>query len=380
MRVQAAPLLFGATWSMSTRGLPPALTDGAVTLQFSASNALWHGIRQLGLKPGDKVLFPAYHCGAELDVCLKAGLEAVFYEVDASLAIDWTALRRLVDEGTRALFVIHYFGFPAESVQALSLCRDYGLTLIEDCAHALYSRDAGNEACGLTGDLAVFSLRKFLPVPEGGALRSSALDSVEPPPAGETLRMLRLEAKRCTADVDLPIGRRWMACAARTAGMPFALWHKLIRRGLPPRANDPSLEFAIPGREWGMSRLSRWIVERIDHQAVVARRRENFSALVSRLRSGRKVKPLRPTLPDGVCPWLCPVLADDADGLIAYLRRRGIEAASLWREPHPLWRFGRFTAAERLKRQAVALPIHQDLTLDQMRFVAEEVGKWEGSP
>ncbi|MFO0768793.1 MAG: GNAT family N-acetyltransferase [Nitrospiraceae bacterium] len=112
LKVQAAPVLFGETWSSVAMGMPPVLLDRAISLQFSASNALWQGLRQLGLKPGDRVLFPAYHCGAELDVCVKAELNIAF-DVDPSLSIDWTALHRLVDAG-RALFVIHYFGFPVE--------------------------------------------------------------------------------------------------------------------------------------------------------------------------------------------------------------------------------------------------------------------------
>jgi dTDP-4-amino-4,6-dideoxygalactose transaminase len=365
---------------MSVKGLPPVFADHAVSVQFSASNALWHGLRQLGVKPGDKVLFPAYHCGAELDVCLKAGLEAIFYEVEPSLAIDWMAVRHLVDARTRMLFVIHYFGFPIELTHALDLCRDYGLALIEDCAHALYSRDAGNQACGQVGTMAVFSLRKFLPVPEGGALRLG-MNTLSPdrPPAGETLRMLRFEARRSLSGEVMPITQRWMARVAGMVGMPFAAWHKFKGPRRFPRANDPSLEFSVLGSEWGMSPLSRWFVERIDHAAVIERRRQNFFELVSRLGNGGTVRPLVAALPEGVCPWLCPVLADNADQLIDHLRRRGIEAASLWRETHPRWPAEQFPAAGWLKQQVVALPVHQDLTLDHMRVVAQEVERWHGS-
>ncbi|MBX3235219.1 MAG: DegT/DnrJ/EryC1/StrS family aminotransferase [Nitrospiraceae bacterium] len=380
LKVQAAPVLFGETWSSVAMGMPPVLLDRAISLQFSASNALWQGLRQLGLKPGDRVLFPAYHCGAELDVCVKAELNIAFYDVDPSLSIDWTALHRLVDARTRALFVIHYFGFPVELEPAHALCREHGLALIEDCAHALYSRDLRNQACGQSGAMAVYSLRKFLPVPEGGALRSASVsDSAVPPPAEETFSMLRFEAQRSAHRVGIPMRRRVMARAAGTAGIPFAFWNRLTGRRRHPRANDPSLDFGVAGADWGMSTLSRWIVERTDHAAVVRRRRANFAELIGRIGSTGLVRPLFTALPDGACPWLCPVVVDDADGLIDYLRRRGIEAAPLWRETHAQWPAERFPSAGWLKQRAVALPIHQDLTVEHMQWMAKEIEQWQPS-
>src|SRR6267378_6294329 len=43
-------------------------------LYYLARNAIWHGIKALGLKEGDEVLVPAYCHGVELDVLLARGL------------------------------------------------------------------------------------------------------------------------------------------------------------------------------------------------------------------------------------------------------------------------------------------------------------------
>lgn len=377
MTVVAAPTLFASPWIAQGGAVPPSVSGDDVTLSFSASHALWQGLHGLGLQRGDKILFPAYHCGIELDVCLKAGLEVTFYEVDSALAIRWADVRRLVDSRTRALFVIHYFGFPMGSADAQALCEEMGLILIEDCAHALYRVDDTRRVCGQKATMAIFSLRKFLPVPEGGALRLAGGGSrTVPPPSGETIRMLRIEAQRALAGQELSAGRRWLARAVKTAGLPAAVWHRAIHGRVPPRANDPSLDFSVSGSEWGMSAVSRWIVEHTDHAAVVARRRRNYQALSERLSGQPSVRLLYPVLPEGVCPWLCPVVVDNADGLIETLRRRDIEAAPLWREAHPRWPAERFPAARRLKAQTVALPIHQDVSLEQVRMIAEEVTQW----
>src|SRR5207245_6549749 len=67
------------------------------------------------------------------------------------------------------LYLIHYVGFPGP-VQELSVaCRARRLLLIEDCAQALLSNCA-ERPLGSFGDVAIFSIRKTLPVPDGGAL------------------------------------------------------------------------------------------------------------------------------------------------------------------------------------------------------------------
>ena len=214
----------------------------------------------------------------------------------------------------------------------------------------------------------------------GAALRSASVsDSAVPPPAEETFSMLRFEAQRSAHRVGIPMRRRVMARAAGTAGIPFAFWNRLTGRRRHPRANDPSLDFGVAGADWGMSTLSRWIVERTDHAAVVRRRRANFAELIGRIGSTGLVRPLFTALPDGACPWLCPVVVDDADGLIDYLRRRGIEAAPLWRETHAQWPAERFPSAGWLKQRAVALPIHQDLTVEHMQWMAKEIEQWQPS-
>ena len=39
-----------------------------------ARHGLWHGVRALGLAPGDEVLTPAYHHGSEVEALFRAGL------------------------------------------------------------------------------------------------------------------------------------------------------------------------------------------------------------------------------------------------------------------------------------------------------------------
>src|SRR5690606_29771179 len=94
-----------------------------------------------------------------------------FYRVQPDLRVDVADLAARMDRNVRAVLVTHYFGVPQDLKPVRALCEQHGAALIEDCAHALFSR-AGPSPVGADGDFAVYSLRKSLALPHGGALVS----------------------------------------------------------------------------------------------------------------------------------------------------------------------------------------------------------------
>src|SRR5262249_16327709 len=76
---------------------------------------------------------------------------------------------RKIGPKTKALYLVHYAGFPGPVAEMRELADRHGLPLIEDCALSLLSSD-GTVPLGTTGDIGIFCLYKTLPVPSGGAL------------------------------------------------------------------------------------------------------------------------------------------------------------------------------------------------------------------
>ncbi len=77
---------------------------------------------------------------------------------------------RVLTNRTRAIVVIHEFGYPHPQLEALlGVAAERCIPLIEDCAHSLDSTYDGRPL-GSFGDYAVFSLSKVLPVEVGGVL------------------------------------------------------------------------------------------------------------------------------------------------------------------------------------------------------------------
>lgn len=96
----------------------------------------------------------------------------VFVDIDrATLNIDPEATARAVTPRTRAIFAVHYAGFPEDMVRLVQIAREHGLMLVEDAAQALGSTLHGRPA-GSLGDMAAFSFHesKNSISGEGGAL------------------------------------------------------------------------------------------------------------------------------------------------------------------------------------------------------------------
>ena len=226
------------------RRLPSPLDGAGVTFWFSARVAIFQAIAALGLRSGDAVALPAFCCGSELEPFIHAGLIPRFFKVTNTLSPEPESFKAALN-GSAAALVTHYFGFAADLTVARAACRTTGVPLIEDCAHALYSRHA-TDWLGSHADVAIFSIVKTLPVPDGGAL----IIKIEPKtslPKGAPPRR-QLIAKRTRSLLIRHLQAHRLRPVSWAAHLPRAA---KIRFGLGP--SDPNRE-----TEAGLSEYARF--------------------------------------------------------------------------------------------------------------------------
>jgi hypothetical protein len=96
------------------RSLPFPLQESGVRLWSRARHGLFEGVRALGLGVGDSVLMPAYNCGSEVEALARAGVTCVFYDISEELRPQEHILESLLTPDVKALYVIHYIGFPQD--------------------------------------------------------------------------------------------------------------------------------------------------------------------------------------------------------------------------------------------------------------------------
>jgi hypothetical protein len=80
-------------------------------------------------------------------------------------------ISRVLTDKTKAIFVIHNFGFPHPDLLALrELADDRKIPLIEDCVFAFDSFTQTGIRLGSIGDFSIYSLYKIVPITYGGIL------------------------------------------------------------------------------------------------------------------------------------------------------------------------------------------------------------------
>lgn len=347
-------------------GLPPSLDSGAaVSLWYSGRAAIYQGVRRLGLEAGSRVLAPAYCCGSEMDALLKAGLSVDLYRLGPDLAPDRDDLERLARTDFAAIYVTHYFGVVQDMAPLAAVASRNGARVIEDAALCLYGRAADGTPAGHAGDIGIFSLVKFLPLPDGGALVERTAPAAGRAGSGEAGR-----------------GPAWRAVLGRAKGV-FRASAGLGRAGgrvsapaaeIGPREDQGGLD---PARaSWTISPPSRLLLRHWDHDRIAELRRRNARRLASLIEEGRRVRPLFPSWPDGAVPPFFPVVAEDAQAFHAYLKAKGIGAVRFWYARHPLLPLDRFPFESGLKNSVVRLPIHQDVGGGDLDRMARLVNDW----
>jgi perosamine synthetase len=362
--VPAQPTLGWEQLRAPTRPLAEhPFSAASVSWTHLGRNAIHLAARVLGLE-GREVLVPAYHHGIEVDALLAAGAHPTFYEVGTRWRLDLEDLEGRIGHRTGGLLLTHFAGFPGPASQLRALADRHGLVLIEDCAQALLSTD-GEIPVGTTGDAAVFSLHKTLPVPHGGALvfngpRGFQLPPVRSPAAGPTARGL-LSRALLRAELRLPS----QGGALRRLGA----W--LSRHfGRSPASRPPAGERGFDRRQLALGASA--LVERVARAhtlaTVVERRRRNFFHLLGALRGA--APPLVNELPAGVCPLFYPLWVGDKDEVLARLRAENVEAGPGWRSFHSRCDGGEFPEASRLRKHVLELPCHQDLGPAHVAHVA----------
>jgi dTDP-4-amino-4,6-dideoxygalactose transaminase len=155
------------------------LGDGAHCIAVANGTAALHmALLALEVERGDEVIIPSLTFVADVNVVNLVGATPKL--ADAASLDDWNmsveSIKKQITEKTKAVIVVHYAGYPCCDIMAISqLCRDKGIGLIEDVAHAP-GATVGGKVCGTFGDVGCFSFfsNKNLSIGEGGMV--STLD------------------------------------------------------------------------------------------------------------------------------------------------------------------------------------------------------------
>ena len=292
----------------------------------SGTAALHLAVLALELGPGDEVIVPAYTFPATANVVALAGAKPVLVDVDPeTMNVRPEEVVAAVTPRTRAVLVVHLFGRPArwEEIEA---AMPPGIELLEDAAGALGARRAGH-ACGGLGRLGCLSFhpRKIVTTGEGGAVTTN--DGA----LAETIMTMRHHG--------------WRGAEMPAPGLNYRLSDVLCALGLPQLRR---LETLLGERERLAALYGEQLPEQVRAPSVDEGDRHGWQAYVVQLeRRDEALRALR-----------------DA-GIQAQIGTYALHHLDPYRDQGP------FPGADSAYERALALPLHNRLTEDDIERVAE---------
>lgn len=339
--------------------------------------ALREAYRLAGIGPGSTLLAPTYHCRTMLDPALALGGNVVLYPLRPDLSPDLAALDALVTGSpapVNALLVTHFFGVPQPLDQLSAWCAKRGITLVEDCSHALFCEHHRPPGVGFAGEFVVGSPYKFLPSPDGGLLYSRQthrLDDVQTR-AQPWIAELRGIANAWTTAAEQRRNGRTCDTRCIDAEIAAIVEHPVLAaRDILVQA-DCSADYCPDVEGRAALRYSQMVYSHAEIAEISSRRRKNYQKWTAALTTTPHCRPLFPELPEGCIPYMFPLYIDQPETQFYHLKQLGV----------PVWRWDSIAAsacptANDYRLHLLHLPCHQSLSeaeLDWMIAAILKVG------
>ena len=161
----------------------------------NATNALFLGIKALGIGPGDEVLVQANTYIATVLGITRNGATPIFVEPNEYYNMN-DNIEEFITSRTKAVLVTHLFGQATNMDRIISCCKAHNLYLLEDCSQAHYAK-YNDKYVGTVGIMGFFS---FYPTKNIGAFGDAGAIVTNDENLAIKLQMIRNYGSRARYD------------------------------------------------------------------------------------------------------------------------------------------------------------------------------------
>lgn len=138
-----------------------------------AADALEIAATMLNLGPEDEIIIPAHTYTASALPFAKRGARIVWADIDPrTRVVSRNTITPLINANTKAVMVVHLYGYAADMPEISALAAEHDLVLLEDCAQSIGTEVAGKKT-GSWSDISIFSFhahKNITTLGEGGML------------------------------------------------------------------------------------------------------------------------------------------------------------------------------------------------------------------
>lgn len=300
-----------------------------------------------------RVLLPSFLCDSVRDAALRAGMQILYYRVNADLSVDVDTIDL---KENYILYVVQYFGqrINEDVLSFISRAKQNGTIVIEDLSLSLLSED--DKHVGF-GDYIIGSLRKWFPIPDGGILLSKEEENFELVDASNDYTLYYFTAQilkdRYLKNPDRNESEKKVFLSYNNDGMKALFTDYTIRK---------------------MSRVSIDLMRGLDIDGIRNQRIENYDYLKSLLKEIPQVKVLV-----NRCGTMTPLgmvlLTEDRDELLKFLILKDIYCNVHWRSNEST---KHYSESEYLASRCLTIPCDQRYGKEEMQHIYETMLKYYG--
>jgi dTDP-4-amino-4,6-dideoxygalactose transaminase len=316
----------------------------------SGSNALYLAVTLLDLPPGSDVIVPAFTWVSCAQAVILAGHNPVFCDVDVeTLNVTRETVEAAITPNTKAVMVVHFAGKPVDMDPILEL----GLPVIEDAAHAVDSFYK-DKPCGGIGDVGIYSFDavKNLTTGEGGGVVTREKEKID------RAKILRY----------CGIGKSGFEAAASSAGGKTRWWEYNIQ--------EPFIKM-LPTNIAAAIGLAQ--IEKIDD--LQGYRKTVWDIYQTEFASIDWItRPPEAEAHEQHSYFTYVVRVPNRDKLAKYLFDAEIYTTLRYHPLHlnPLYKSSaKLPNSEVLNEDSLSLPLHPNLTMEQVDYIVDKVKKFE---
>jgi UDP-2-acetamido-2-deoxy-ribo-hexuluronate aminotransferase len=325
--------------------------ESTVVTCANGTDALQIAMMALGLKPNDEVILPVHTYVATAEVIALLGLTPVFIDVNEdTFNIDVDQIEEKITAKTKAIVPVHLYGQCADMEPLMKIAKKYNLHVIEDAAQALgatytFSNGTTQKAgtIGSIGTTSFFPSKNLGCFGDGGAIMTH----------------------------DASLAEKFKMIANH--GQKVKYHHEII--GVNSRLD--TMQAAILSVK--LNYLNEYMEKR---QSVAAYYDKNLSGI-----RGLQT-PTRAKNSTHVFHQYTLKIADNRrDDLKKYLEQKGIPTMIYYPVPLHLQKAyynektgkGSFPVTERLSQTVISLPIHTEMTSEQLAYICTSIQNFFGA-
>ena len=328
------------------------------------------------IKAGDEVIGVAAGFPTTVNPILQFGAVPVFVDVDlATHNIDASKIEAAISPKTKAIMLAHSLGNPFNLDVVTTLCKKYGLWLVEDCCDALGATYKG-QLVGTFGDIATLSFypAHHITMGEGGAVFTNNAE----------LKLIAESFRDWGRDCYCPPGKD------NTCNKRFC-W----KLGTLPEGYDHKYTYSHLGYNLKISDMqAACALAQMDRvEEFIAARRTNFAYLKERLKSCEAFLHLPEATPHSEPSWFgFPLVLKETAGvkrvdLLSYLDQNKIGtrllfAGNLTRQPYLIGQkyrvSGELTNTDKVMNQTFWVGVFPGLQQEHLDYIAAKIEEFLG--